>query len=106
MYIRTLLAAGHETVANTLIWTLLEIARNPTIQTRLRREIRSVEQSVRLRGDSEFTLVDCEAMTYLNAVIKVSMTIRFIDAVLTYRNTGITPFPSRWSYSVSPSGEE
>ena len=75
MFNRTMLAAGHETVANTLSWMFLEMARNPTIQTRLRREIRSVEQNVRLRGDSEFTLADCEAMTYLNAFIKVNMNI-------------------------------
>ena len=72
-----MLAAGHETVANTLTWMFLEMARNPTIQARLRREIKSVEQSVRLRGDSEFTHADCEAMTYLNAFIKVSMAIPF-----------------------------
>jgi len=78
-----MLAAGHDTVANTLSWMFLEVARNPTIQTRLRREIRSVGQSVRLRGDSEFTLADCEAMSYLNAFIKVNMTILFVDVILT-----------------------
>jgi len=89
MFIRAILAAGHDTVSNTLSWMFLEMARNPTIQTRLRREIRSAEQSVRLRGDSEFTLADCEAMTYLNAFIKVNMTILFVDVILTcheYRN--------------------
>ena len=84
MFIRSILAAGHETVANTLNWMFLEMARNPALQTRLRREIRSVEQSVRLRGDSEFTLADCEAMTYLNAFIKVNLNILFLMACHSY----------------------
>ena len=68
---RTLLIAGHETTATTLSWTLLELARHPKVQSRLRDEIRKTEATVHARGDSHLDVQDLEAMTYLNAVIKV-----------------------------------
>lgn len=69
---RTLILAGHETTANSLSWTLLELARHPEMQSRLRTEIREVEQSVHARGDSAFTVADFENMHYMSAVVKVS----------------------------------
>ncbi|KDQ64101.1 hypothetical protein JAAARDRAFT_201503 [Jaapia argillacea MUCL 33604] len=70
---RTMILAGHETSANSLTWTLWELAKNPKMQLRLRREIRDAEVAVRQRGDSEFRLVDIEAMAYLQAVLKESL---------------------------------
>ncbi|EGO00621.1 hypothetical protein SERLA73DRAFT_178475 [Serpula lacrymans var. lacrymans S7.3] len=67
---RTVLFAGHETTSNTVSWALLELARNPKIQDRLRAEIRATEVSVRARGDSEFTIADFDAMPYTIAVMK------------------------------------
>ena len=69
---RTILLAGHETSATSLCWVLLEIARNPPVQKRLREEIRAMEQTIHARGDTEFTAADLDAMPYLSAVIKVS----------------------------------
>lgn len=50
---------------------LLELARNPKVQSVLRDEIRKTEASVHARGDPRLTAADLEAMPYLNAVIKV-----------------------------------
>ncbi|TFK25554.1 cytochrome P450 [Coprinopsis marcescibilis] len=70
---RTILLAGHETSATTLCWVLLELARHPEVQEKLRREIREVERAIRARGGSDFTATDLDNMTYLHAVIKESM---------------------------------
>ncbi|KAF9484508.1 cytochrome P450 [Pholiota conissans] len=79
---RTILLAGHETSATTLCWVLLEIARHPDVQKRLRDEIRSTEQAIKARGGSDFTAADLDNMAYLSAVMKESM--RFHPAV--YQN--------------------
>ncbi|KAJ2916319.1 hypothetical protein MD484_g4089, partial [Candolleomyces efflorescens] len=70
---RTILLAGHETSATTLCWVLLELARHPEVQQRLRQEIRDTEQAIRARGGSDFTASDLDNMSYLHAVIKESM---------------------------------
>lgn len=66
--------AGHETSATTLCWVLLELARHPEVQQRLRDEIRETERAVRARGGSDFTANDLDNMQYLQAVIKVRST--------------------------------
>jgi O-glycosyl hydrolase len=50
---------------------LLELARNPKVQSRLRDEIRKTEATVYARGDSQLKAQDLDSMPYLNAVIKV-----------------------------------
>ena len=72
---RTILLAGHETTSTTISFILLELARNPKVQSRLRDEIRTTEMSVYARGDSQLDVQDVDAMPYLNAVIKVSMSL-------------------------------
>ncbi|KAL0564043.1 hypothetical protein V5O48_018012, partial [Marasmius crinis-equi] len=64
--------AGHETTANTLTWTLLELSRQPEIQTKLRREIHKKESEIVAEGRAEtgFTAEDFESLPYLNAVVK------------------------------------
>ncbi|EKM80790.1 hypothetical protein AGABI1DRAFT_55872 [Agaricus bisporus var. burnettii JB137-S8] len=76
---RTILLAGHETSATSLCWVLLELARHPDVQARLRKEIRETETAIHARGGSDFTASDFDAMPYLNAVLKESM--RFHPAV-------------------------
>lgn len=78
---RTILLAGHETSATTLCWVLLELARHPEIQERLRAEIRATELSSG-RNASAFTASDLDGMPYLAAVLKESM--RFHPAI--YQN--------------------
>jgi len=64
--------AGYETTATALTWALLEIARRPDVQSRLRREIRQKAREIEARGASGFTANDFDDMEYLTAVIKVS----------------------------------
>ncbi|KAK0213329.1 cytochrome P450 [Desarmillaria ectypa] len=66
----TIIFAGHETTANTLSWTLLELSKRPEVQERLRAEIRAKEHLVFDRGDTEFTVQDLDSMPYLIAVVK------------------------------------
>ncbi|KAF5321513.1 hypothetical protein D9619_001359 [Psilocybe cf. subviscida] len=72
---RTILLAGHETSATSLCWVLLELAKNPDVQTKLRDEIRATEHAIAARGGSDFSATDMDNMSYLNAVIKESMRI-------------------------------
>ncbi|KAL0067429.1 hypothetical protein AAF712_005414 [Marasmius tenuissimus] len=67
--------AGHETTANSISWTLLELSRYPEIQEKLRNEIREKERQLISEGRSrsEFTAEDFESLPYLNAVVKESM---------------------------------
>lgn len=67
---RTILFAGHETTSNTISWGLLELARQPEIQSRLRAEIWETEAAVHARGDMDFTIADFDAMPYTTAVMK------------------------------------
>ncbi|KAI0669528.1 cytochrome P450 [Trametes maxima] len=83
---RTILLAGQETTSNTLSWALMELARQPLIQQRLRGEIHAMEHTIRERGDADFTVADFEAMPYLQAVLKEIL--RFYPAVPhTYRQS-------------------
>ncbi|KAG6857779.1 hypothetical protein H0H87_004195 [Tephrocybe sp. NHM501043] len=79
--LRTILLAGHETSATTLCWVLLELARNPEFQHRLRAEIRATENATG-RKYSSFTANDLDSMQYLAAILKESM--RFHPAL--YQN--------------------
>jgi cytochrome P450 len=56
--------------STTISWALLELARNPKIQSRLRAEISETEATMHKRGDAESTIADFD-MTYTAAVIKV-----------------------------------
>ncbi|KAK0462485.1 cytochrome P450 [Desarmillaria tabescens] len=66
----TIILAGHETTANTLSWTFLELSKRPEVQERLRAEIREKERIVFDRGDTEFTVQDLDNMPYLTAIVK------------------------------------
>ncbi|PBK73356.1 cytochrome P450 [Armillaria solidipes] len=68
--VNTIMFAGHETTANTLSWTFLELARHPEVQDRLRAEIREKERVIFARGDTEFSVHDLDNMPYLTAVVK------------------------------------
>lgn len=62
----TFLAAGHETTATTLTWACYEMCKNPSIQTRLREEVRANLPSI----DSESTITAelLDKCHYLHAV--------------------------------------
>lgn len=61
----------------SLCFMMLEIARHPHVQKKLRSEIRQKERDIQARGDAEFTANDLDSMPYLNAVIKVSRNLTF-----------------------------
>ncbi|KAL4062012.1 cytochrome P450 [Scleroderma citrinum] len=69
-HIQTLLIGGHETTSHTVEWALLELARRPHMQSKVRAEIREREAAIRLRADSTFTVADFDAMPYTVAFLK------------------------------------
>lgn len=54
---------------------MLELARHPEVQDKLRRDIRQKEREIRARGGTEFTANDLESLPYLAAVLKVCFLI-------------------------------
>ncbi|PBK75905.1 cytochrome P450 [Armillaria solidipes] len=68
----TIIMAGHETTSNSLSWALLELAKHPEIQSKLRNEIRAMEPLILSRGGL-FTATDFDNMPYLTAVVKESL---------------------------------
>jgi cytochrome P450 len=64
--VMTLLLAGHETTANTLSWTLYELARNPGVLEALEDELASL-------GGREVTVDDLAGLPYNLAVIEEAM---------------------------------
>ncbi|KAF9804981.1 hypothetical protein IEO21_09249 [Rhodonia placenta] len=67
---RSIMFAGSETTTSTMSCALLELARHPEYQDRLRAEIRVVEKSIRARGGGGLTAADADAMPYLQAFLK------------------------------------
>jgi cytochrome P450 len=65
--VMTLFLAGHETTANALTWTWVQLSRNPAIVERLRQEIASV------LGDRLPTAADYPALKYTEMVLAESM---------------------------------
>lgn len=63
----TLVLAGHETTANTLVWTLLLLSRYPAARERLRAEVAEVV------GDRDADADDMEALPWTRAVIAEAM---------------------------------
>ncbi|KAG6836440.1 hypothetical protein H0H93_007976 [Arthromyces matolae] len=70
---RVVMIAGHETTANTLSWMLLELARHPDAQKKLREEIRQMQRTLHSRGETSYTQADLESMPYLNAFVKETL---------------------------------
>lgn len=65
--VMTMFLAGHETTANTLMWTFYLLSQHPDIKQRLYTEIDSV------LGDRTVTLSDLSNLPYLEMVLKESM---------------------------------
>jgi cytochrome P450 len=64
----TLFAAGHETTASALTFTLWLLARNPEVMRRLQREVDAVLAGGRVPG-----MADVEALPYARAVVAEGM---------------------------------
>lgn len=67
--IRTLLIGGHETTTHTLEWALLELAKRPSTQAKVREEARRADATVRGR-DGVWRVADLEGMAYTVAIVK------------------------------------
>ncbi|KAF9262374.1 cytochrome P450 [Marasmius fiardii PR-910] len=68
-----LFLGGLETTANTLSWTLLELCRQPEMQTKLRQEIYAKKRELAREGRVDFTAEDLESLPYLVAIVKESL---------------------------------
>ena len=77
----TFLAAGHETTAKALTWTLYLIARAPEWQHRMRREVREVA------GDEPITAEHIEQLTMTRAVLEEAMRLYPPAPVMTRQAT-------------------
>jgi len=67
----TLMLGGTETIASTLGWILLDLARHPGDQTRVREEIASFR--AKIDGTGGLTAADLDTMPFTTAVIKESL---------------------------------
>ncbi|POR38679.1 Cytochrome P450 [Tolypocladium paradoxum] len=63
----TFLAAGHETTASALTWSVYQLSRHPEKQQRLRDEVRAMLPSIDDEG-GEISSADVDRMPYLHAV--------------------------------------
>lgn len=80
----TFLAAGHETTATALCWTVYALCKHPQIQTRLRDEIRANLPPISTENPTIPDAAAVDALPYLNAVC--NEVFRFYPPVpLTYR---------------------
>lgn len=78
----TLLAAGHETTSAATSWALLALAKDPSIQTKLREEL-----SAAIVTDEEPSFEKIESLHYLNNVTKE--VLRYYPPVPITRRTAI-----------------
>ena len=65
--VATFFAAGHETTALALAWTLYLLSRHPTVEEKLHAEVDGVP------GDGEAAVVDVESLPYTRMVVEESM---------------------------------
>jgi cytochrome P450 len=69
-HILQVVAAGHETSADVLSWTIYELTRTPEIQDKLRDEIAEL-----LKRVDNPTIADINSMVYLDNVLKESLRV-------------------------------
>ena len=89
--VMTFLGAGHDTTATSVAWTLMMLAKNPEIQSKLRTEIREhmpflFNQYEREDSDKLAAQGDVDLLPYLDDVCRESL--RYIPSIpMTVRTT-------------------
>ncbi|KAJ8474242.1 hypothetical protein ONZ51_g7351 [Trametes cubensis] len=68
--------------ASSMTWMLYEIARHPEYQGKMREEVRAIRARVTERGDTDFSVSDLDAMTYVLAAMKEVMRLHPIVYML------------------------
>lgn len=63
--------AGAEAPASTLSWLLLELSRHREDQDKMREEIATIRSRNKASGKEDFDMADYDAMSFMNASIKV-----------------------------------
>lgn len=66
----TLMLAGHDTTASSVMWGLYELSLNQDIQRRIRKEISDLRLRISERGNDKLSVADLESMKYFSAFIK------------------------------------
>lgn len=103
--------AGYETTSSTISFTLYELAINPSIQTKLREEVKSIEKK-----HGGITYESLKEMTYLDLCVKESLrmfpSVPFLDRRCNsdYQipgtdfilDKGTAVFISNWSMQMDP----
>ncbi len=97
----TFFAAGHETTALALTWTLYLLSRHPGIERTLHDEVD------RVPGDGETTFADVEALSYTRMVIEEAMrlfppTFSFSRTALADDKVGGHPIRAGSVVTISP----
>ncbi|KAI0872857.1 cytochrome P450 [Hypoxylon argillaceum] len=106
----TFLAAGHETTATSLGWSIFALAKNPEMQTRLREEIRthlrSPSSSSPHSAEELATIID-NHMPYLRAIC-LEVLRYFAPVPITFRQAAVdttisgTPIPAGTQIAICP----
>ncbi|WP_280468155.1 cytochrome P450 [Nocardia cyriacigeorgica] len=89
--LRTLLVAGHETTANTLVWALLRVHREPAVLHRLRAELRDAGPDAAPEELLRLPYLDAVCQETLRLHPAVPIVLRRLTASYTLRGAGLAP---------------
>ncbi|WP_280451702.1 cytochrome P450 [Nocardia cyriacigeorgica] len=89
--LRTLLVAGHETTANTLVWALLRVHREPAVLHRLRDELRDAGADAAPEELLRLPYLDAVCQETLRLHPAVPIVLRRLTAPYTLRGAALAP---------------
>ncbi|MBF6086027.1 cytochrome P450 [Nocardia cyriacigeorgica] len=89
--LRTLLVAGHETTANTLVWALLRVHREPAVLHRLRDELRDAGPEASPEELLRLPYLDAVCQETLRLHPAVPIVLRRLTAPYTLRGAALAP---------------
>ncbi|WP_280468710.1 cytochrome P450 [Nocardia cyriacigeorgica] len=88
--LRTLLVAGHETTANTLVWALLRLHREPVVLDRLRTELRTAGPDAAWSDPARLPYLDAVCQETLRLHPAVPIVLRRLTEPFTLRGVALT----------------